>query len=353
MDLIPAAPAPDFRAIQKWVNSEPISIKDLKGKVILLDCWTYTCIFCLRTIPIMKRLQEKYQKYGLQIIQAHSAEYEFARDDTNIHNALSRYDVRNIPVAFDSENKTWEAYGNSYWPKHVLIDQNNFVRYEHAGYGEIKDFEVTIRELLSEEGQVPDEDFDTENPVDEVFDTYGMHFSGIAPEICVGYSRLRRFGNNQTMKPDVPFVAVDPNLHVDNVVYLHGKWIWQREGVKACGSENQPTAGSSSSISSSYDDSRFKRQQSSIIMRYNSAKRVHGIVGPSDNKTARIEVKLDKNYLKEEQLGKDMRLKDAVSYCDIQWPFIHNLVRTEKAEVHEIEIIPKTDNVVFYTFVFG
>jgi hypothetical protein len=191
---------------------------------------------------------------------------------------------------------------------------------------------------------------DTENPVDEIFDTYGMHFSGIAPEICVGYSRLRRFGNNQTMKPDVPFIAVDPSLHVDNVVYLHGKWIWQREGVKACGSENQLTAESSSTTS---NDSKLKKQQSSIIMRYNSARRVHGIVGPSDTKTARIEVKLDKNYLKEEQLGKDMRLKDGVSYCDIEWPFIHNLVRTDKAEIHEIEIIPKTDNVIFYTFVFG
>src|SRR5918912_718090 len=222
MDIVPAYPAPEFKDIVKWANSEPMSIKDLRRKVVLLDCWTYTCIFCLRTIPIMKRLQEKYQKYGLQVIQAHSAEYEFARDVTNIHNALSRYDVRSIPLAVDSENKTWDAYGNSYWPKHVLIDQNNFVRYEHAGYGEIKDFEVTIRELLSEEGQIPTEDLDTENPVDEIFDTYGMHFSGIAPEICVGYSRLRRFGNNQTMKPDVPFTAVDPNLHVDNVVYLHG-----------------------------------------------------------------------------------------------------------------------------------
>lgn len=350
MELIPAAPAPEFRAIQKWINSEPISIKDLRRKVVLLDCWTYTCIFCLRTIPIMKRLQEKYQKYGLQVIQAHSAEYEFARDITNIHNALSLYDIRNIPVAIDSENKTWDAYGNSYWPKHVLIDQNNFVRYEHAGYGEIREFETTVRELLSEEGKVLDEDLDTENPVDEIFDTYGMHFSGIAPEICVGYSRLRRFGNNQTMKPDVPFVAVDSNVHVDNVVYLHGKWIWQREGIKACASENQSASPSSSSSS---NDSKLKKQQSSVVMRYNSAKRVHGIVGPSDNKTATIEVKLDKNYLKEEQLGKDMRLKDGVSYCDIQWPFIHNLIRTEKAEVHEIEIIPKTDNVVFYTFVFG
>ena len=87
-----------------WINSEPISIKDLKGKVVLLDCWTYTCVFCLRTIPIMKCLQEKYSKYGFLVIQAHSAEYEFARNTQNIQKALSYYDIRNIPVAFDSNN---------------------------------------------------------------------------------------------------------------------------------------------------------------------------------------------------------------------------------------------------------
>lgn len=85
MDIVPAYPAPDFKNIVKWENSEPISIKDLKDKVVLLDCWTYTCIFCLRTIPIMKRLQEKYsKKYGFLVIQAHSAEYEFARNILNI-----------------------------------------------------------------------------------------------------------------------------------------------------------------------------------------------------------------------------------------------------------------------------
>ena len=89
-------------------------------------------------------------------------------------------------------------------------------------------------------------------------------------------------------------------------------------------------------------------------MRYNSAKRVHAIMGSSDSKTARIEVKLDGNYVQQNQLGKDMKVKeDGISYSDIEWPFMHNLIRTEKPEIHEIEIIPKTDNLTFYTFVFG
>jgi thiol-disulfide isomerase/thioredoxin len=145
MDIIPAIPAPEFKGIRIWANSKPLSIKDLKGKVVLLDCWTYTCIFCLRTIPVMERLQKKYSRYGFQVIQAHSTEYEFASDIQNIHKALSRYNVNNIPVAFDTNNKTWEAYGNMYWPKHVLIDHNGFIRYEHAGYGAIEEFEMLLR----------------------------------------------------------------------------------------------------------------------------------------------------------------------------------------------------------------
>lgn len=88
MEVVPAVPASDFDGIDSWMNipshTTHLVIKGFKGKIVLLDCWTYTCIFCLRTIPIMKRLQEKYGKYGLQVILAHSAEYEFARDLSNL-----------------------------------------------------------------------------------------------------------------------------------------------------------------------------------------------------------------------------------------------------------------------------
>jgi hypothetical protein len=92
----------------------------------------------------MKRLQQKYAKNGFHIIQAHSAEYNFAKDTSNIQRALTRYEINSIPVAINTNNRIWEAYGNRYWPKHVLIDHNGFVRYEHAGYGGIQDFEDAI-----------------------------------------------------------------------------------------------------------------------------------------------------------------------------------------------------------------
>src|SRR5215216_5976288 len=241
MDLIPAIPAPEFKEITDWANCQPLSIKGLKGKVVLIDCWTYTCIFCLRTIPIMRR-------------------------------ALSRYNISDVPVAFDINNKTWEAYGDMYWPKHVFVDHNGLIRYEHAGYGGIEDFEDIVVELLEEAGNKPVEGKEQEDPKDEIYDVYGMHFYGVAPEICVGYSRLRRFGNNQTLKPDSVNVMTDLGLHDVNVVYLRGSWIWQREGV-----QYRPGG---------------KEQNAAVIMKYNAAKRVHGIIGTSDGKPGKMEIKL-------------------------------------------------------------
>lgn len=333
MDVIPATPAPEFKEITGWANSHPLSMKELKGKVILLDCWTYTCIFCLRTIPVMKRMQQKYGKYGLQVVQAHSAEYNFAVDHNNIRQALQRYNINDIPVAFDTRNKTWEAYGNMYWPKHIIIDHNGFIRYEHAGYGGVTDFEDIIIELLEEAGNKPTIEKDQDNLRDEIFDTYGMQFIGMAPEVCVGYSRIRRFGNNQTLKPDAPNIVVDPGSHDMNIPYIRGGWTWRREGI-------QFTPGG-------------KEQNPAVIMNYNAAKRVHGIMGTSDGKQGRAEIRLDGKHLTKEQLGRDVRLEDSISIVDITWPFIHNLVKSDKPEVHEIEIIPRSDNFMFYTFVFG
>jgi Thioredoxin like C-terminal domain len=155
----------------------------------------------------------------------------------------------------------------------------------------------------------------------------------MAPEICVGYSRLRRFGNNQTLKPDGLNFMVDPGSHDVNVVYLRGSWIWQREGV-------QYRPGS-------------KDQNAAVIMKYNAAKRVHGIIGTSDGKPGKMEIKLNGNPITKEQLGRDAKLEGDISVASIEWPFIYNLVRTEKPEAREIEIIPRSDNFVFYTFVFG
>lgn len=160
-----------------------------------------------------------------------------------------------------------------------------------------------------------------------------MHYDGIASEICVGYSSLGRFGNNQTMKHDKPNIVVDSGCHDNNLVYLRRKWIWEHEGVRFC--------------------SDHKEKNPAVIAKYDNAKRVHGIIGSSDGKVGKVEDKLDGNYLTEKCAGKDVRIKNGVSFADIKWSFMHNLVRTQEPEIHEIEITPRSENFIFYTFVFG
>lgn len=338
MNIIPAFPAPDLNII-KWSSKDKsliedtVSLNNLRGKVILLDCWTYTCIFCLRTIPIIKRLKEKYSKYGLVVLSAHSYEYEFARSIENIKNAIKKYELEEIPVGFDIENRIWKAYGNMYWPKHILIDQNGFIRYEHPGYGNIDEFEEAVIELLEETGQVIKEDRDSQNPVDGIYDIYGLQFPEIAPEICVGYTRLEKFGNRHNIKKETSNHCVDNNMHLDNEVYLKGNWFWGKESI---------TVGKID-----------LKNESAVSMKYKYAKRVNAIIGTLDGKNGIVNVKIDGSFIDIKNCGSDLNLRENVSYADISWPFIYSLYRSEKPETHEIEIIPKTDNIVFYTFVFG
>ena len=285
----------------------------------------------------MKQLQRMFAEYEFKVIQAHSAEYEFATKIEYISMALKRYDITEIPVGVDSENKTWQAYGNMYWPKHILIDSNGFLRYEQAGYGGVEEFVEPIFDLIQETSGKAVADIDLKkfegSSTDEIYETHGMHFPGIAPEICVGYSRLNRFGNKQTLKIDEVNFVQDSGPHFDNVVYLRGKWIWARECVKA--------------LDGTVD------KNSAIIMNYNLAKRVHAIVGTTDDRPGRLEVLLDGKSLEYNNLGRDAHLYEGSSVVDVNWPFIHNVIKTEKAESHQVEIRALSDNISFYTFVFG
>lgn len=337
-DAMPETPAVDFTDIQEWINTKPLSLETLKGKVIMLAFWSYTDIFCLRTIPIVRMLYKKYSEYGFAVVGVHCAEYDFATNISNVRKAVERYNV-DYPVGVDKENKTWKMYGNMYWPKHVLIDSTGMVRYEIAGYNNIRDYELPIYGLLREAGEHPSPYFEDQDPRDEIYDVYGTHFIGVSREtwdtivhpVCVGYAKLQRFGNIQEVEKNKINDFKDPGQHVPNIVYLQGKWFWDKESIRFSGKADEHAA---------------------IIMKYN-ARRANAIMGTHDNKPATMEVKIDGKYIAKENLGSDVRLRDGVSCVDVEWTHVHNLIKTQEAETHEIEIIPRTDNFVFYTFLFG
>jgi thiol-disulfide isomerase/thioredoxin len=144
-----ATTAPEFTGIQQWLNSEPLTMRQLRGKVVLVDFWTYTCINCIRTLPYVKSWQEKYKDQGLVVVGVHTPEYPFERSTDNVKTAIKRFGIT-YPVAQDNKYATWSAYNNQYWPAVYLIDKQGKVVYQHFGEGVYAATEAKIRTLLAE-----------------------------------------------------------------------------------------------------------------------------------------------------------------------------------------------------------
>jgi cytochrome c biogenesis protein CcdA/thiol-disulfide isomerase/thioredoxin len=143
--------APDFVGVSSWINSKPLSISSLHGKVVLVDFWTYTCINCIRTLSHLANWYGQYQSSGLVIVGVHTPEFEFEKDPSNVSNAIKQFGIK-YPVAQDNDYATWNAYHNQYWPAEYLIDTNGNLRKTHFGEGDYNEMESSIRELLKETG---------------------------------------------------------------------------------------------------------------------------------------------------------------------------------------------------------
>jgi len=141
--------APEITGINSWINSDPLTIASLKGKVVLVDFWTYSCINCIRTLPYVEKWYETYKDKGLVIIGVHAPEFSFEKVPENVRKAVSDRKLT-YPIALDNDFTTWQAYKNQFWPASYLIDKNGNVRREHFGEGEYMESEEAIRTLLGE-----------------------------------------------------------------------------------------------------------------------------------------------------------------------------------------------------------
>lgn len=172
--------APEFINGQ-WLNSDPLSISSLKGKVVLVDFWTYTCINCIRTLPALTSWHTKYKDKGLVIVGIHTPEFAFERSKANVENALKMYGIT-YPVLQDNDYENWNAYGNRYWPAKYLIDASGHIRYTHFGEGAYEETEKKIQELLLENGVKQLDSIQEQK-------TQGTLFQSRTPELYLGSSR--------------------------------------------------------------------------------------------------------------------------------------------------------------------
>lgn len=211
--------APDFTGIQKWLNlpagTQTLTLSELKGKVVLIDFWTYSCINCIRTLPYVTKLYDTYKDKGLVVVGVHTPEFAFEKDTGNVQNAIKRHKI-NYPVAQDNNYKTWEAYENRYWPAHYLINQEGQIVYMHFGEGNYDITEKAVQQLLK---------LDTITQVNSASPEF-MRIK--SPEMYFGTDRLENLAPEQKAATSPASYTLPAKLNLNNFA-LQGKWKFEAE----------------------------------------------------------------------------------------------------------------------------
>ena len=183
--------APELTQVFSWINSEPLTLEGLRGDVVLIDFWTYTCINCIRTLPYLKDWHDKYADLGLTIIGVHTPEFEFEKKKENVIDAVAEYGLE-YPVVQDNDFGTWRAFENRYWPAKYLIDKDGYIRYSHFGEGAYQETEEKIRELLMETASGVEEislDIRPSPEVDAAVYAASGSATSLTRELYAGYER--------------------------------------------------------------------------------------------------------------------------------------------------------------------
>jgi cytochrome c biogenesis protein CcdA/thiol-disulfide isomerase/thioredoxin len=266
-------PAPALKGAVAWLNSPPLTAEALKGKVVLVDFWTYSCINCLRTLPYVRAWADKYRDAGLVVVGVHAPEFAFERDISNVKRAVADLHI-DYPVAIDNDYAIWKAFDNQYWPAEYLVDARGHLRHQHFGEGDYAETEKAIRELLAEAGAsvapgkaqgARSEGFEDKATGAEAAPDFADVRSG---ETYIGYSRAENFASPGGVVEDRSHVYQGGDLKL-NEWSLAGDWTVGRERADL----NQPGGA--------------------IAFRFH-ARDLHLVLGPGpDGKPVRFRVTLD------------------------------------------------------------
>jgi thiol-disulfide isomerase/thioredoxin len=227
---IPAqAELASLERVSEWLNSQPQTVSALRGKVVLIDFWTYTCINWLRTLPYVRAWHEKYRAQGLVVIGVHAPEFAFEKDVGNVRRAVKAMQI-DYPVAVDSDHIIWRAFRNQYWPALYLIDSQGRIRYHHFGEGAYDKTEMIVQELLREAGV----DGVSREPVS--VDARGFEAAADwanlkSPENYVGYERTQDFASPGGAVLDKPRVYQLPTRLRRNEWALSGDWTMRKDAA--------------------------------------------------------------------------------------------------------------------------
>ena len=317
-------PAPEFAGITDWENSQPLTMASLRGKVVLIDFWTYSCINCQRTFPYLRAWNKAYASQGLVIVGVHSPEFEFEKNVDNIRAAIKHYGVE-WPVAVDPEMATWNAWNNQYWPAEYLVDKNGNVVHTHFGEGDYDKSEQAIRNALQAAGHTvgaagaaamdPGLTADSQNQTAELYASAGRGFDIPTPV------------------PNTVTTYTDPGggRQADKI-YWSGSW---NIGDEFAEHARASPAG-----------------QDYFLVAY-QARQVH-IVAQTAGGSKRAYLTLDGANLKPADAGPEVKFEpDGRAYVDVDRSDLYTLVKRTDFGKHELKISPVTAGFRLFTFTFG
>jgi cytochrome c biogenesis protein CcdA/thiol-disulfide isomerase/thioredoxin len=317
-------PMPDLNGAVGWINSPPLSSKSLRGKVVMIDFWTYSCINCLRALPYVEGWATKYKDAGLVVIGVHTPEFAFEKERSNVEKAVRDLKIT-YPVAIDSDYKIWEAFNNQYWPAHYFIDGKGRIRAHHFGEGGYDESERVIQELLKENGATS-----LAGGVLNVNATGAEAASDAknvgSPETYVGYKRSANFASAEPIAKDSrKTYSPQPRLSL-NQWALGGSW---KLGEESAVLQSVP---------------------GKIVFRFH-ARDLHLVLGPSKNgKPIRFTVKIDGTAPGDDH-GADT---DASGAGTVQGNRLYQLIRQKGAvEDRTFEIDFLDPGVEAFAFTFG
>ncbi|HEC23239.1 MAG TPA: redoxin domain-containing protein [Chloroflexi bacterium] len=330
---------PEF-APGEWLNTEqPLSRERLRGQVLLVDFWDYTCINCIRTLPYVTTWHARYADKGLTVIGVHAPEFRFARDRSQIEAAIARYGIR-YPVLLDNEYRTWDRFANRAWPTKYLIDAEGYIRYRQQGEGFYQETERAIQAALRLRD--PGVSLPEVLPPLREEDAPGAVCYRTTPELYTGYQR-GALGNPEGYAAGSPLVYRMP-LHFDRrepYFYAEGIWRAEREAFIFAGQE-----------------------EGRLIIPY-SAVGVNAVFSPSADPVEVllnlrpsetlpvIEVRQDGEPLTPLNAGADIEYDDGgVSVVYVTRPRLYELVRNPDYESHEVELIFRAGGLAVYSFTF-
>jgi thiol-disulfide isomerase/thioredoxin len=220
--LLDEGPMPDLGGAVGWLNSAPLNRKSLRGKVVLVNFWTYTCINSLRPMPYVRSWAAKYKDAGLVVIGAHTPEFSFEHEPMNVENAVRTLNI-SFPVAIDSNYGIWRSFNNEAWPAQYLVDAKGRIRYHHFGEGDYGDIERVIQELLKENGATGLAS-DTTNVTAVGIEAAPDWTDGRSPETYLGYRQAQNFASPEKLHKDSTQLFSAPAKPSLNRWGLSGSW---------------------------------------------------------------------------------------------------------------------------------